>query len=76
MDRTKKIRIVGIIGLIMLIPNLIMWVLRVLEIYEFDLASTLVIALLFAAGSLMGFISSIMEREEKRKEREKSMYNH
>jgi hypothetical protein len=53
MVRINKIRIVGIIGLIMLFPNLIMWVLRVLEIYEFNLASSLVILLLFVVGSLM-----------------------
>jgi hypothetical protein len=70
MDRNTKVRIVGIIGLIMLFPNLIMWVLRVLEIYESNLASSLVILLLFVVGSLMAFISTIMVREERRKERE------
>ncbi len=73
MDKIKKLLIIGIIGIILLFPNLMLSLLRVLEIYEFNLVTSLGILLFSVIGGIITVVSTILLNEERRKEKEKSM---
>ena len=73
MDKVKKLQIFSITGVILFLPYIIIQFLRLFEIYEFNLFSSLVILLLFAVGAIIAFVSNIMLIEERRKEKEKSL---
>ena len=66
--------VAGIVGVIVFFAGL---GLGLIDVYVVKTTLLLVLSLLlFAVGILIVFISSILIREERRKEREKSLYNH
>jgi hypothetical protein len=66
--------VIGIIGLIVFFTSLGVGALAAYEVRNLSLSG--LFFLLLAIGVLLAFISSILRREERRKDREKSMYNH
>ena len=72
MDKIKKLRLITAIGVVLFLPNLILNVIDVLEISEFNNILFLITGSLFAVGGVVVFVSGIMLNEERRKEKIKS----